>query len=195
MRTVDDIYLDHCRDTAHSTCVHLPRLFNMTVPGWSVVEFGCKRGASTSAFLAAGALYVDSYDLVITEQARELERAADGRLVLHEEDTLTADVPDYCDLIFFDSLHTFRQLAGEIGRHSSASRKLLVFHDTITFGSVGADGETGRHSWQYVPGVSVPHEHLGIRPAIDDLMIIDRSLRIRSSYSDGHGLLVLERVP
>jgi hypothetical protein len=39
----------------------------------------------------------------------------------------------------------------------------------------------------------VPLTALGIRPAIDDLMIRDPSWRIVARYTDSHGLLVLER--
>ena len=78
-------------------------------------------------------------------------------------------------------------------RQAPQVRKYLVFHDTLTFGSVAADGETGRQAWTYVPGSSVPRAYLGIRPAIDDLLVTDRAWRLAAHYTDSHGLLVLER--
>jgi hypothetical protein len=41
----------------------------------------------------------------------------------------------------------------------------------------------------------VPTDALGIRPAIDELLIRDPSWRIVAHYTDSHGLLVLERRP
>jgi hypothetical protein len=96
-------------------------------------------------------------------------------------------------MLFVDSLHTFAQCDAELRRHADSVRKLLVFHDTITFGSIGAAGETGKHSWIYTPGESVPQQHLGIRPAIDNLMIRDHSWKIVGHHTESHGLLVLER--
>jgi hypothetical protein len=155
-----------------------------------VVEFGVKGGASSSA-LIRGARHVTSFDLVETAEARELEAVAGERWDYRIEDSRTAE-PFPCDMLFIDSLHTYAQVSAELERWASFTSR-LVFHDTMTFGSVGADGETGRHSWQYVPGQSVPMEHLGIRPAIDELMIREPDWRVGYSTPESHGLLVLER--
>ncbi len=71
---------------------------------------------------------------------------------------------------------------------------MLVFHDSLTFGSIGADGESGQHKWMHVAGQSVPFDCLGIRPAIDEFQIGHPEWRIAESYYRSHGLLVLRRV-
>jgi len=171
---------------------HLPRLRALAAGLSLAVEFGVKRAASSSALLLSAARVI-SYDLVDTPHARHLAQICptwDYRL----EDSRTADVPP-CDLLLLDSLHTYAQVQAELIAHGDQVRKFLVFHDVITFGVIGANGDTGVHSWQYEPGQSVPLEHLGIRPAIDELVIRDPSWRLAASYTDSHGLLVLERRP
>ena len=88
-------------------------------------------------------------------------------------------------MLFIDSLHTYQQCAGELRRHGAGVRKFLVFHDTMTFGSVGAFGETGKPD---------PHV-IGIRPAIDHWMSHFHDWVIKDHWTNSHGLLVLERVP
>lgn len=170
---------------------HLPRLRDLARRCAYVVEFGVKRGASSSALLL-GAAHVTSYDLVPTKQARELKRIVGERWDYRIEDTRTAMVP-FCDLMFFDSLHTYEQMQIELERHAHRSLRYLVFHDVSTFGEVGADGESGRQAWTYVVGQSVPLQHLGIRPAIDQFQIAHPEWRIAERYVDSHGLLVLRK--
>ena len=169
---------------------HLPRLKLFATGCDLAVEFGVKRAASSSALLL-GAKRVISYDIVPTEEARRLQRAV-TRWEYRIVDSRYAPVVD-CDLLFVDSLHTYEQCHAELERHADAVARLLLFHDTITFGSVGAQGESGQHRWIYTPGQAVPQDALGIRPAIDQLMMRDSSWHIRAHYTDSHGLLVLER--
>jgi hypothetical protein len=169
--------------------LHLPKLRELAARCPTAVEFGVKGGGSSSALLL-GAERVTSFDLVETAEARELEAVAGDRWDYRIEDSRTAE-PFPCGMILIDSLHTYAQVSAELERWSDFTGR-IAFHDTLTFGSVGADGETGRHSWMYVPGQSVPLEHLGIRPAIDELMIREPSWRVVYSTPESHGLLVLE---
>ena len=121
-----------------------------------------------------------------------LERAAAEWWEYRLEDSRTAHFPPP-DLLFIDSLHTYAQCKAELEAHAHRVFRYLVFHDIMTFGVIGADGEKGGHLWEYEVGVSVPPEALGIRPAIDELMIRDPSWHIVKSHVHSHGLLVLER--
>lgn len=184
-------WYDHWYARPSAIRAHLPRLQALAAGCGLAVEFGVKRAASSAALLL-GAARVVSYDIVPTPEAIRLQAEAGSRWDYRIEDSRTAEILA-CDLLFVDSLHTFAQVDAELRRHAEAVRRYLVFHDTITFGSVGADGETGQHCWQYRPGVPMPPEALGIRPAIDALLIRDRSWQIAAHYTDSHGLLVLER--
>jgi hypothetical protein len=187
---LESIYRRHC-EAGTAISAHLPRLRELAAGLDTVVEFGVKRGASSSALLL-GAKRVVSFDVIATPEAKALKEVAGERWDYRIEDSRAADVPE-CDLMFVDSLHTYEQVRAE-AVHADRARRYLVFHDVSTFGEVGAVGETGRQSWTYVAGRgSVPMQHRGIRPAIDELMIRDPSWRIIERRVESHGLLVLAR--
>lgn len=191
MQTIESIYAAHCAgNTAISP--HLPRLRALAEGLDTCVEFGVKRGASSSALLL-GAKRVVSYDIAETPQARELQKIAGDRWEYRIEDSRKAAVPE-CDLLFVDSQHDYETCYAELMAHGNNARKFLVLHDHMTFGVVGADGETGRQKWQYVPGKgSVPLDCLGILQAVFDFMATWRSWRVEASFPESHGLLVLRR--
>lgn len=190
MSDLEELYQAHC---AAGTAIspHLPRLRALAEGLDTVVEFGVKRGASSSALLL-GAERVISYDVSLTPEARDLRRMVGERWDYRIGDSRTADF-DVADMLFIDSLHTFGQVSAEL-LHAHKITRYVVLHDVTTFGEVGAVGESGRQAWTYVAGRgSVPLEHRGIRPAIDDWMIHDPSWRIVERRVESHGLLVLAR--
>lgn len=195
MRTVEEIYLAH-KASLVATAKHLGYLRDLASRCKIIWEIGVKRGASSSAFLAGlpeGGI-LRSVDLKIAKQANELRRAAGPRWDLHEGDSLTTQFPNEDpDLIFFDSLHVFSQLAGELKRFGDASKGRLVFHDTITFATKGADGESGTYLPQPEDRSCFDAESHGIRLAIDEFMAANSHWRIERHAPYGHGLLTLVR--
>ena len=189
---LETLYQQYCAGVT-AIAPHLPRLRALARGLDGVIEFGVKRGASSTAWLLS-ARHVTSYDTVESLEARQLESIVDGRWTYRIQSSLEATA-QFCDLLFIDSLHTFAQTDAELRRHADLVKCYLVFHDTITFGVVGASGNSGRQSWNHSQhvGQSVPTAHLGIRPAIDDLMVRDASWRIMEHSPLSHGLLVLKR--
>lgn len=107
----------------------------------SIVEFGCRWGVSTTAFLKAEPRFLLSYDLEIYPQIQNLKRVADAELPNTEfqfkcENTLFTEIPE-CDLLFLDSYHVEQQVHKELILHAEKARKFLVFHDTVTYRDVG----------------------------------------------------------
>jgi hypothetical protein len=186
---LDAIYTFHATNTRHATAAHLARLRHYATGCDLAVEFGVKHGA-TSAALLMGAKRLISYDLVRSDRCNPLLLAAGARWSYITGDSREAPVVD-CDLLFIDSLHTYAQVDAELSRHASHVHRWLIFHDSITFGSVGADGETGQPLWSPATGTPAPPEALGIRPAIDQLMMRDPTWHIHAHFPDSHGLLVL----
>lgn len=189
MNDLESIYRRHC-DANTAISAHLPRLRELAEGCDLAVEFGVKRGASSSALLL-GAQRVISYDIALTPEARDLKHVAGDRWDYRIGDSKQAEF-DVADLLFIDSQHDYAQVSAEL-QHAHKITRYICGHDTVTFGSFGAKGETGDHAWQYRRGLSVPMDCLGIRCAYDDLQIRDPSWRIKAHYPDSHGLLVLER--
>lgn len=155
-----------------------------------VVEFGVRKGVSTFALLL-GAKRVISYDLYTNKNVSDLKIMAGDHWRFIQQDTLKAEIPK-CDMIFFDTLHTYTHLKKELIRHGHKARKYLVFHDTITFGIQGADGATGAYIKGWEKGVFDPDNH-GIRLAIDQYMVDNRQWFIKYHWPHSNGLLVLQR--
>lgn len=154
----------YCRSIAArgDTYLHLPTLRALTLaanrggiamPGRGafaspprVVEFGVRTVVTTWAFLAARPASLVSVD--IEDPPRDAIEAAHACAA--EDGTpfefwrrSTLDIPPVsCDLLFIDTLHTYRQLRAELERHAAGVTRFIAFHDTVTFGFVGMDGQS-----------------------------------------------------
>lgn len=195
--TLEEIY-EKNRASLAATAEHLPYLRSMAEGCDVIWEFGTKHGHSSSAFLMGlpphGKLI--SVDLVITNRAKQLKKEAGNKWRLIQGSTLDRTILAVApkpDLIFLDSLHTYEQLKEELWLWGNCSGKWLIFHDTITFATKGADGESGIYLPQPVDrAVFDPSSH-GIRLAIDSFMVNNPIWRIHRHAPYGHGLLTLER--
>lgn len=179
---IEKLYQAHLHEGS-AIAYHLPVIRDLASQCTHCSEFGVKRASSSTALLL-GCGSVRSYDIVDTRQARQLKKLAGDSWDYRLQDSRTAQ-PVGGDLLLIDSLHTYDQCRVELKRHGMSVAKYLVFHDTITFGVVGADGESGRHDARLQ----------GIRLAIDEFQTVNPSWRIFAHYPESHGLLVLERTP
>lgn len=167
----------------HASSPHLPRLRELASLCCTCTEFGTKNGASATALLLGCSGKVTSYDILPTPRALALKEIAGPRWEYKIEDTRTAKV-EPTEMLFVDAMHNYHHVRAELEAHADKVSRFLVFHDTITFGSFGAVDESGREQ----------RDVLGIRPAIDELMIRNREWFIREHHYHSHGLLVLERL-
>jgi cephalosporin hydroxylase len=109
-----------------------------------VTEFGVRSGNSTVAFLAGlantGSKKLVSYDQNAPSFAPPPTPGVEWEF--HQADT--ANLPDIepTDLLFIDTLHTAEQVRAEL-RHAHRVRRLLMFHDTVLFGSRDESPGTG----------------------------------------------------
>lgn len=168
---------------------HLPRLRALAFTLPLCVEFGVRRGGSSSA-LILGAEHVLSFDIESTPEAKQLQVLAGSRWEYQIASSLDVTIP-FCDLLFIDSKHTYLQCDAELKKHAEKATKYLVFHDSIWRGSMGEGTNDMKATRQ--PNEAARLKSLGIRPAIDNLMLRDRSWFLAAHYTDSCGLLVLER--
>lgn len=191
LASVEDWYAYAQRINDGHTGPHLPRLRALAEGLPLAIEFGVRRGASSSA-LILGAQHVISYDITETPEARRLQALAGSRWTYYHGSSLEAPVQP-CDLLFVDSLHTYLQCDAELRRHADSVGRWLVFHDSIWRGTIGEGTKDQDHRLVRHDDDRIRRKALGIRPAVDALMIRDRSWQIAASYDDACGLLVLER--
>jgi len=142
-----------------------------------IVELGVNEGTSTLAFLLGNEkCKLDSWDIVKTAAAAQIEAAAGGRWTLHVADSRDTGTPE-CDMLFIDSLHTADQLASELRAHARKVKGRIVLHDTVVYGHVGENGAAG------------------LRAAlIDFLLEASGRWQIEAHYPHNNGLTVLRRI-
>lgn len=101
-----------------------------------ITEMGVRGVYSTYAFFSGRPKKMISYDIVTPKIMQEVvtlshQNGIDFKFI--EQDVLTVTIEE-TDLLFIDTLHTYKQLAEELRIHGNKSRKYLMFHDTHTFG-------------------------------------------------------------
>lgn len=170
---------------------HLDRFRALAKGCVSVVEFGSWTGTSAPGFLA-GLLdaaddglrqltCVDINEKCLNDAKEGLQPLLDlypnkVKVNYIKADTTQQTFSLDCDLLFIDTWHVAKQIRKELELHGNWPRKYLCFHDTVTFGMVGEDGECP-----------------GIREPIDDFLELNPHWKIDEEWEHNNGLLVLRR--
>jgi hypothetical protein len=193
-----DLILAHLKSNPSDINEHLDTLQNLSSLCNSVIELGVRSGVSTHALLAGKPNKMKSFDINpmgSLEQALS-EYANDKNISwkFFNENCLTTNNIDSCDLLFIDTFHSFKQISCELLLHGNKAKKYLVFHDTVSF---GYNDELGHMQLEflseqlqqfclYLPDIK------GIVPAIANFMTLFPHWKIDHHYENNNGLLVLK---
>lgn len=158
---------------------HMPTLRNLVKECEHVTEFGISEGQSTRAIIVEPVVF-RSYDLFLHASVINLFTTAqslgrDARCTT--ANTLEIEIEE-TDLLFIDTLHTYKQLKAELDMHHHKVRKYLVMHDTHTFGIRGESADPD----------------IGLVPAILEFLSENANWRVKSHTTVCNGLTVLERI-
>jgi hypothetical protein len=156
--------------------VHI--LYELATQCDSVVEMGVRTGVSTRAFLNTD-VKLTSYDIALDNKVGQLFGIAKhlGKNVNYIQANVLDIEIEECDLLFIDTLHTYKQLSTELKLHGNKAKRYIAFHDTHTFGLRD----------------EVSNENNGLLPAIIEFMIINPHWRFKIYKTNNNGLTVLER--
>lgn len=163
--------------------LHLPVLEYYASQCDHVVEFGVREAFSTVAFLSGCRTLVESYDIdesAAVRALRNMKLPCEWKFHLGSTTDPKTVVPE-CDLMFFDTLHTYEQLSLELQLHARKARRYLAFHDTHTCWHQDRTGADPRAT--------------GIGPAIEEFLE-DFQDEYKTAFEThwSNGLLILERV-
>lgn len=159
----------HCPDMVD----HIDVLSSYAGKCESVTEFGFRGGCSFAALLSGKPKKATTYDLRFNLALVDRFKALNMDVSFKQADTATCNIEN-TDLLFIDSLHTYAHLSKELSRHADKVKNYLIFHDVVTFGSVGEDGQKP-----------------GLRRAILEFMYKNRSWKVDFYNKKCNGLLVL----
>ena len=148
----------------------------------TIVELGVAKPLSTWAFIAAKPKTLISVDIVhpISRGGSLLEVEAacsqeniDFKFLL--EDSRKVDLPEH-DLLFIDTLHKYEVVKEELRVQSSKTRKYIIFHDTVTYGTLDEFGGGP-----------------GLNKAIDEFLSTNKNWIVKEVFYNNNGLTVLEK--
>jgi hypothetical protein len=190
---IQEIYDRHCRNPSDIN-EHLPVLRRYASMCKRVTEFGTCTGVSTAALAMGCGQRLVTYDIVSKlrpgdKDAIMKDMSSSGReFVVRVEDVLKAEV-DGTDLLFIDSLHTYRQISMELGLHGGKAEKFIICHDTETFGD--RDEIVHASSSPLVKNGASPHA--GLNKAIDEFMADNPAWRVITRLKNNNGLTIMGR--
>jgi len=159
---------------------HLPTLKEYSEKCETIVELGVRSIVSTWAFLSGHPKSLISVDIVHPSKYLDYDPTGCNLDLVYkiakennisfefiEHDSISVKLPD-CDLMFFDTLHTYQQLSSEINAHNSIVNKYMIFHDTETFSSE-------------------------LNPAINEFLVKNNNWSIEKIFKNNNGLTILKR--
>lgn len=176
-----DIFAEEFRrakQTPSNINEHLTTLYELGKQCDHITEMGVETGVSTRAWLNTGAQLI-SYDIRLNNNVIKLFDIAQqkGKKAKYiQADTRNIEIEE-TDLLFIDTLHTYKQLTKELALHGNKARKYIVFHDTHTFGLQGEDRIDPK----------------GLLPAIIEFIIANPHWQFKMIKTNNNGLTVLER--
>jgi len=148
-----------------------------------ITEFGVRGVFSTYAFLSAKPITMRSYDVETSSNIHEATEVATESGIdfkFTEQNILEADI-DKTDMLFIDTLHTYKQLSQELKRHANKVRKYILIHDTET--------------WGIKDEIEQDTKKKGMRIAIIDFLNENSHWRVKETIQESNGLTILERIP
>jgi hypothetical protein len=174
---------------------HLPTLKKYASECKTVTEMGVRFACSTWAFIESKPKKMTCIDINYTffETSDKYVRLMCDNYGINFNwitgDSLQLDMED-TDLLFIDTLHTYKQLFGELNRHESKVSKYIILHDTTTFGHRNED--IYEHASTIIKNEDVGK--FGLIPAIDDFLLINKSWIREEVFDNNNGLTVIKRV-
>lgn len=176
--SLQDIYKKN-KDTNSRFNQHMELLRDLCNGLDTVVELGAGSGDSTAAIASSTCKTFHTYDLKFKPQISRIKDERKKGMSLHECDVLNASVAK-CDLLFIDTLHTYKQLSKELELHADKSRKYIVIHDTVTYG------------WN--DEVETNNKKKGLMSAVFEFLQTNSHWRTFLHRKNNNGLMVLIRV-
>lgn len=177
--------------------MHFPLLTDLARDSDVIVELGVRGIGSTWAFLAGRPKQIHSYDIFNPskwggrlEHVEQVANKIGTEFTFYQEDVLEVELPE-CDLILFDTWHTYAQLSQELKLHANKSKKFLVFHDVVSYGT---RDESSKHEHSSNLQIQENNEEkTGILLAIKEFMDANKEWKGHVMNYFNNGLFVLKR--
>jgi len=180
-----DIYNNLCNEKSDIN-EHLPTLKKYAEKCDHITEMGVRSVVSTWAFLLGRPKYLKSIDIAYHPNIEIAKKLAEEEKINFEfllQDTTNNSIEN-TDLLFIDTLHTYKQLKTELNLHGKNVNKYIVFHDTEIFKNIDQEQYDGQ-----------PKEHLGpgLWKAIQEFIAANPEWSVLEHFSKNNGLTVISK--
>lgn len=157
-----------------------------------ITEMGVRDCVSTWAMLASNPKKMISYDIVRHNNVSEVEKLTNDYSIdftFKTSDSLQCEI-DETDLLLIDTLHTYNQLISELKLHNDKVKKYIILHDVVSFGY--SDEKIYNHASDIIKNTNT--SKVGLMNAVNDFLTQNNHWRIKETFKNNNGLMILERV-
>ncbi len=184
-------------------CEHMDTLKEYASKCDIVTELGVRWVVSTWALMAGRPKKLISFDInhfgiygVDPEILDKTAAEAGVDFKFYQENVLTTDKLESTDLLFIDTVHSYKQLKMELYLHAHKVAKYIIFHDTVSFGDIN-EGEI--HPYEgWSKELLEYYDRLGpasgINHAIVEFLVSNPDWRVDKLFTNNNGLTILTRV-
>ena len=178
--SITEIYESKCNDNSDIR-QHMPTLKEYAEKCEVIIELGVRSIVSTWAFLMGKPKVLISVDICHPSEYIEYDKEGCNLELVYKlskkqktyfeficNDSVTASLPN-CDLMFFDTLHTYEQLSSELKAHGSKVSKYMLFHDTETYKDE-------------------------LMPAISEFLDENNTWQLHKQYFNNNGMIILKHL-
>lgn len=170
---------------------HLPKLKEISEKYNHITEFGVRNIVSTWALLAGKPKTLISYDInnIDSKPIQNLAKLEGINFMFHQKNTCSIII-DETDVLFIDTLHTYKQLKTELSIHHSNVKHCIVMHDTYTFGIKDMEDCYNLGG----PYVNINENTYGLQSAINEFLFEHKNWNKTYETSINNGLTIIERI-
>lgn len=168
-----------------------------------ITELGVRWVVSTWALLAGKPKTLNSFDVihyvyhgVPATKINDAAKEQDTDFNFYEENVLTTDKIVQTDLLFLDTLHSYKQVKLELYLHANKVRKYIIITNAVTYGNsnegpVATEKLTGEalHVYKNL------QDKQGIMTAVKEFLEENPEWRVKEFFKNCNGLCILERIP
>jgi hypothetical protein len=202
MHTIDSL-LHSAIEAKGDLSEHLQTLEKYAKRCETITELGVRWVCSTWAFISARPRKVTSFDVihyvyhgVPANLIHDIASQNQVEFQFHEDNVLSTDKIEQTDLLFIDTLHSYKQLKLELALHAKKVNKYIIVTNVVTY---GAQNE-GPVPIEKLPTNVVNMYHrlenkTGLMPAITEFLSENPNWRVCEFFQNNNGLCVLERIP
>jgi len=161
---------------------HIPTLVKYASECSHITEMGVRAFCSTWAFIKGNPKKLICYDISHPSEfggdiniVSEISKINNVDFSFILGDTTKVEI-EPTDLLFIDTLHSYKQLKTELRLHANKTSKYIIMHDTTTFESGGGgEGDT-----------------IGLWPAIEEFLAENKNnWKLLNRYINNNGLTIL----